>query len=144
MDTSKLRIGDKVKVVSVKYFNSRVRVGDMFIVVGFLQDNENSPILQNKYFSRQYTWLPDGEVEKIEIEPYVEPEYIKNVRNRVRKLSYLHKFYKYKYKRRDNLSSERKALVISKYFETSKELNDLYTILRQHNEMKRMFAKMRG
>ena len=140
---SKLKIGDKVKVVKTKYFNSRVRVGDVFTVVGFLQDNENSPILQNKYFSRQYTWLPDGEVEKIEHKPYVEPEYIVKCKRRLKALNFILKVWK-----QDSKFAHRRieynSLFHSKMQSLRREASLIQTILRQHNEMKRMFAKMRG
>src|SRR5690554_2707243 len=143
MDTSNLNIGDKVKVVSTKYFNSRVRVGDVFTVVGFLQDNENSPILQNKQFSRQYTWLPDGDVEKIKHEPYVEPEYIVKYKHRLKVLNDVLKICKEISKfahRRIAYTSSFHSKVQSFKLEASL----IQTILRQHNEMKRMFVKMRG
>lgn len=136
------KVGDKVRVVSTRYFDNFVLIGDVFEVLE-VDTVINMLTLTNERFARHLTWIPDGEVEKIEIEPYIEPEYIKNVRIRVRKLSVLQKFYKYKYKRRDKLSSEKKVLIISKYFEISKELNDLYTILRQHNQMKKMYYKVR-
>lgn len=143
MDTSNLNIGDKVKVVNIKYLNSRVRVGDVFTVVGFLQDDRRSPILQNKYFSTQYTWLPDGEVEKIEIKPYIEPEYIVKYRNRLKFIDECLKDYKRISKKR-MFQRKYSAIFYESMLKLKLEATLIQTILRQHNEMKRMFAKMRG
>lgn len=136
------KVGDRVRVVSPEYFHDKVLIGDIFKVLE-IDTVSNMLILTNERFTRQVTWIPDGEVEKIEIKPYVEPEYIVKYKRRLKVLNGVLKICKENSKfahRRNGYSS----LFHSKVRSFKREATLIQTILRQHNEMKRMFAKMRG
>lgn len=139
MDT--IKVGDKVKVVKTMYLHHSVRVGDTFEVTGI---GNNSIEMKNKHLT-QKTYLPDGEVVKVEPRPkYVEPEYIRKVKERVKSLLLPMLVAKRNYKRKDKYNQKNGYLdPVSPYLKLKSELNYCYTILRQHNELKKMYAKIK-
>jgi hypothetical protein len=135
MDINK---GDKVVIKSEHLLHNTIRVGDIGIIEAI--SNEWLTIRVNDTYQHLPYNQADEWLNKVEPTGYQEPSYITKIKERGKELQGRHKFNKFRFRLKDKVKT--KLYNVSReYFTTLKELNYIYTILRQHNEMKRMYAK---
>lgn len=138
-----VNLGDSVIVTYEAYFYHSIRNGDigrvvnvqpLWITLVFGSIIQNIP----PYMLTEWT----KKVDMVVREGYKDPEYIREIKGKLAALQFVHSTRKNWFKLRDKLKQYSGYENVSeKYLESRKELNYIYTILRQHNEMKKMYAK---
>lgn len=140
-----INVGDKLVITNQSWFYPLLKMGEVgqvtelsesWVTVNFHSCIQNIP----REFIDSYL----TKVDMVVRERYKDPQYIKEVKVRLKELELSHNFNKIYY-RLGNVNQLRNNSIeyISRYRESIKELNYIYTILRQHNEMKRMYARLR-